>query len=161
MPARLRPVSSACGHHGGPTGSTTSFTLVDLTTALHTVAPEYRDQRGAWVMSDGCLKALRQVKDTVGAPVLLNASNPGNPPMLLGYPVYVDENLPAPGANTKSCMVAGWQAAYIIRRVAGLSVLRQVELFSASGQLGYRSQHRVDGRIGIAAAGVTLAHSAT
>lgn len=143
------------------TGSTVKFTLVDLVNALHTVAPGYRDQNGAWVVSDGALKALRNEKDTAGAPVLLNASNPGTPPMLLGYPVYVDENLPAPAANAKSVMFGGWNAAYVVRRVAGIGVTRQDEIFSNNGQFGFRGTHRVDGRIAIAAAGVTLQQSAT
>ena len=143
------------------TGSSTTFTLADLVNALHTVAPNYRDQNGAWVMSDGALKALRNLKDSADAQILFNAQTPGATPMLLGYPIYVDESLPAPAANAKSLMFAGWNAAYVVRRVAGIGVQRQDELHSDNGQLGFRSFHRVDGRVAIAAAGVTLQHSAT
>jgi len=145
------------------TGSTTKFRLADLTNAVHTVAPSYREpgQDPAWVMSDGCLKSLRTVVDTAGAAILIDPSSPGDRIRLLGFDVYVDENLAAPAANAKSCIFAGWRSAYIVRRVQGVSLMRQAELLSGSGQLGYRSTHRVDGRIGIAAAGVTLQHSAT
>jgi HK97 family phage major capsid protein len=145
------------------TGSTTKFTLADLTNAVHTVAPGYREpeQNPAWVMSDGCLKSLRSVVDTAGAAILIDPSSPGNRIRLLGFDVYVDENLAAPSANAKSCIFAGWRSAYLVRRVAGVSLMRQSELLSASGQLGFRITHRVDGRIGIPAAGVTLQHSAS
>jgi HK97 family phage major capsid protein len=132
-----------------------------LVNAVHTVAPGYRDQGGAWVMSDSALKALRNVKDTAGAAVLIPPFLPGQRPMLLGYEVYIDENMPTTGANNKSAAFAGWQAAYVVRRVNGVSLQRQVEVFSNTGQLGYRAAHRVDGRVLISTAGVALAHSAT
>jgi HK97 family phage major capsid protein len=140
------------------TGSSTKFTEADLVNALHTVASTYRDQGGAWLCSDGELKSLRTITNAGGDRLLWDKVNP---PLLLGFPVYVDENLAAPAANAKSLLFAGWQAAYVIRRVAGVSVQRQVEIYSNSGQLGYRANHRHDGRVAIQAAGVTLAHSAT
>jgi HK97 family phage major capsid protein len=89
------------------TGSTLKFTLADLTNAVHTVAPGYREpeQNPAWVMSDGCLKSLRTVVDSAGAAILIDPSSPGDRIRLLGFDVYVDENLAAPAANAKSCKV--------------------------------------------------------
>ena len=144
-----------------PSGTATTFRFEDLVNALHTVAPSYRERRGAWVMSDGALRALRQVRDTAGQPTLITNTPTAEPPTLLGYPVYVDENMPAPAPNAKSVAFAGWQDAYVIRRVNGVSVQRQIELYSGNGQLGYRASHRVDGRVLTALAGVALQHSAT
>lgn len=150
------PVSTAA------TGSSTSFTLADVVEALHTVSPFYRQQGGAWIVSDGALKALRKVVSTAGEPILIDPATPAGEIMLLGYPVYVDTNMPSPAANAKSVMFAGWRAAYVIRRALGLSaVLRLNELFALNGQVGFALRERVDGRVLLSAAGVALAHSAT
>jgi HK97 family phage major capsid protein len=145
------------------TGSATTFSLADLVNVLHAVPVGYRDPalNPAWLMSDGALKALRNVKDSAGAPILLNASDPGNPPMLLGYPVYIDENMPAPAASAKSVAFGGWRAAYAIRRVNGVGMDRQDEIHSETGQIGFRARHRVDGRVYIADAARALAYSAS
>lgn len=104
---------------------------------------------------------MRQKTDSAGNPILMNAGNPGDPPMLLGYPVYVDENMPAVGAGNKSLAFGGWRYAYAIRRVNGVGVDRQGEIHSDNGQIGLRARHRVDGRVLIADAARALAHSAT
>jgi len=56
---------------------------------------------------------------------------------------------------------ADFEAAYTIRRVAGISVQRLEELYSDNGQLGYRAVERVDGRVTLPDAARVLAHSAT
>ncbi len=145
------------------TGNTVTFAFDSLVDAVHSVAVGYRepDQNPAWVASDGALKALRKVKDTSGLPVLFENTPAGQPPLLLGYPLYVDENLAAPAANAKSLLFGGWKSLYAIRRVNGIGIQRQDELYSLNGQIGFLGFHRVDGRVVIAAAGVAVAHSAT
>lgn len=88
-------------------------------------------------------------------------SSPGQPPMLLGYPFYMDSNLPAPAANAKSLMFGAWNFAYAIRRVDEVGLQRLVEAFSNTGQIGFRAVHRLDGRVLIADAARVLQHSAT
>jgi len=146
-----------------PVGSTVTFAYDSLVDALHSIAVGYReaDQSPAWIASDGALKALRKVKDTAGQPVLFESARVGEPPILLGFPLYVDENLAAPAANAKSLVFAGWKSLYAIRRVNGIGIQRQDEIYSGNGQVGFRGFHRVDGRVVIAAAGVAVAHSAT
>lgn len=144
------------------TGNTTTYAYASLVDAVHSVAVGYRtpDQRPAWVVSDGGLKALRKiVEGTTNAPLLTDVG--GDQPRLLGYPVFVDENLAAPAANAISAVFAAWVPFYTIRRVDGIGVQRQDELYSANGQVGLRAVHRVDGRVVIAAAGVAVKHSAT
>jgi HK97 family phage major capsid protein len=144
------------------TGNTTTYAYASLIDAVHTVAAGYRtpDQNPAWVVSDAGLKALRKiVEGTTNAPLLQDLEQ--DQPRLLGYPVYVDDNLAAPAANAVSAIFAAWKPFYTIRRVNGIALQRQDELYSAAGQLGYRAYHRVDGRVVIAAAGVAVKHSAT
>jgi HK97 family phage major capsid protein len=141
------------------TGSATSFTLTDLVNALHVVPVDYRNQGGAWIGSDGILKALRLKITSGGDPIF--PSLHADPPSLFGYPFLTDENMPAPAASAKSLAFAGWQAAYGIRRVSGISVTRLVEAYSNLGQLAYKANLRTDGKVLLSAAGVACVHSAT
>jgi HK97 family phage major capsid protein len=156
-----------------PTGNSTTFRYDDVVNVLHEVPVGYReplavggasDDLGSapsWVVSDSALKALRLVRDTAGAPILLERTEPGRPHMMLGYPLYVDANMPATGANAKSVAFGNWKLAYAIRR-SGLVIARPlVELYSGNGQIGYRVYERVDGNVMIADAARALQHSAT
>jgi len=82
-------------------------------------------------------------------------------PSLLGRPVEIDAGLATPAASARSAVFGDFQAAYTIRRVAGISVQRLEELYSDNGQLGYRAVERVDGRVTLPDAARVLAHSAT
>ena len=79
------------------TGNATTFAYTSLVDAVHTVAAGYRtpDQNPAWIVSDAGLKALRKIVEaTTSAPLLTDVR--ADQPRLLGYPVYVDDNLAAP-----------------------------------------------------------------
>jgi HK97 family phage major capsid protein len=69
--------------------------------------------------------------------------------------------MPTPAANAKSAAIGNWRLAYAIRRVAAPTIDRLVELHSDSGQVGYRTYSRVDGRPTLTDAARLIAHSAT
>lgn len=75
--------------------------------------------------------------------------------------MYISGYLPTPAASSKSLVFADFMTAYGIRRVNDISIQRQDELHSDSGQIGFRGWSRVDGRVLIADAARILAHSAT
>jgi HK97 family phage major capsid protein len=145
------------------TGNATSFSYLENVNVLHAVPAQYRvpEANPAWIVSDSALKALRQKVDTNGQPIILDPASPGDPVMLLGYPLYVDPDMPAAGANNKSVAFGGWRYAYGIRRVNGVGMSRQDEIHSDNGQIGLVARHRVDGRVLIADAARALQHSGT
>ena len=60
-----------------------------------------------------------------------------------------------------SLLFGDWNRAYMIRRVDGYHVQRQMELYSNTGQIGFRGWERVDGKVVLAAAAIALKHCAT
>jgi HK97 family phage major capsid protein len=99
--------------------------------------------------------------DTQNRPLWnVNVATTG-PDTFLGYPIYTDPDVPAPGAGNISALFGDWKRTYMVRRVTGFGIQRQNELHSDSGQVGFRGYERVDGRVVLAAAGIALAHSAT
>jgi len=140
------------------TGSAVSFKLSDIVAVYKSLPAAYR-ARAVWVLHPDALAGLGALTDSAGALVLpaLQSSTPS----LSTRPVEVDANLPAPAANARSVLFADFQSAYVIRRVSGISVQRLEELHSDSGQLGFRAQERVDGRVCLADAARVLQHSAT
>jgi Phage capsid family len=73
--------------------------------------------------------------------------------------VYQSADLPAAAANARSLVVGDFQLGYLVRRVRGVSVQRQEELHSDSGQIGFRAFERVDGRVILADALRILVYS--
>jgi len=75
--------------------------------------------------------------------------------------VYTHPNLAAVGANAKSAIVGDFSKGYTIRRVNGVFMQRQNELHSDSGQVGFRSYLRLDGKVLLADALRVVAFAAT
>jgi HK97 family phage major capsid protein len=140
------------------TGSASAFKLADLKAVYKALPLAYR-RNAAWLMNGDDFAELASLTDTAGALVL--PSLQFDPPSLFGRPVLLSGDLPAPGANAKSIVLADFRRAYGIRRVNGIELQRQDELHSDSGQVGFRCRARVDGRPLLADAARILAHSAT
>jgi HK97 family phage major capsid protein len=113
----------------------------------------------SWLINGDDFAELAALADTAGGLVL--PSLQFDPPSLFGRPVFISGDLPAPAANAKSLAIGDWKRAYGIRRVNGIELRRQEELHSDSGQVGYRTVARVDGRPLLTDAARILAHSAT
>jgi HK97 family phage major capsid protein len=140
------------------TGSSTLFKVADLVAALKALPAAYRPN-AAWIFHPDDFASLAGTTDTAGALAVQSMSF--SPPSLLGLPVFLDANMPAPAANAKSAAIGSWREAYCVRRVATPTIDRFVELHSDSGQVGYRAYARVDGRPTLTDAARILVHSAT
>jgi HK97 family phage major capsid protein len=139
-------------------GSSVSFKLADLTSIYRALPPQYRN-RASWLIAGDDFASLASLVDSSGALVLPALQSAA--PSLFGRPVEIEPYLPGPAANAKSIVFADVKAAYVVRRVAGVSVQRLEELHSDNGQLAFRGRERVDGRVVLADAARALAHSAT
>jgi HK97 family phage major capsid protein len=139
-------------------GSSTLFKVADLI-ALYKALPAAYRANASFIMHPDDLASLAGTTDSAGAVAIPSLHNAV--PTFLGRPVFVDANMPSPGANAKSAAFGDWFQAYAIRRVKMPTVSRLVELHSDSGQVGYRAHSRVDGRPTPSDAARLLAHSAT
>jgi HK97 family phage major capsid protein len=142
------------------TGNATSFNYTALVTAVFSLPRQYR-ANASFIVSDAAARNLYLMQDSQNRPLWnVNMAQSG-PDTFLGYPIYTDPDMPAPGAGNVSMVFGDWNRAYMVRRVRGLGIQRQNELHSDNGQVGFRAFERVDGKVVLAAAGIGLKHSAT
>lgn len=140
------------------TGSTTVFRAADVATAYAALPVAYLPT-ASWLMAPTAFRSLAGLADTAGGlvfPTLHTAE-----PTLYGRPVAVVPDLPASAANARSVVFGDIEQAYTVRRVTGLGLQRQDEIFSNNGQVGYRLFWRLDGRPVDLAAAIILRHSAS
>jgi len=140
------------------TGSTTSYKVADVKALVKAVPQAYR-RNASFLIGGDDFAELAALADSAGALVL--PSLQFDPPSLFGRPVFVSADLPAPAANAKSLVFGDFSLGYAVRRARGIRLIRQDELHSDSGQVGYRMLSRVDGKPLLVDALRILAHSAT
>lgn len=137
--------------------------LIDLETMLD---PAY-EQGARWVMSKATWNQVRSIIDGAQRPLIFDqaASGIGRAPekMLLGYPVTIDQAMPAfPGAgNEKFIALGDWREAYLIRRVANLTVMVNPYSRANNGQVEYTAWERADGVVQNRNAYVLMANTAS
>lgn len=160
-------VTGATSGATAATGNTTNIpydTLVDL---VHSVDPAYRAAassslvpptaaeqqyggRVGFMMRDASVAVLRKLKDSqnmpIWAPSYQDGVRSGVPDRLLGYPVYINQDVAAMAANAKSILF-GRLDKYKIRLAAGAQVLRLTERYADNGQVAFIVFLRADGRL--------------
>ena len=101
---------------------------------------------------------MRKVKDSSGAPIVTE----GQPTTVLGYPVTVNNDMPAPAASAKSILFGNLGLAYIVRLARQRqTVMRLTERYGEALQIGYLAFGDFDGAPDDTAAVRAYAHSAT
>jgi HK97 family phage major capsid protein len=141
-------------------GNSTGFNYAALVGFIFGLPYQYR-RNAAWIFSDTGVKNFFTMVDGQQRPLWnVNVASSG-PDTFLGYPIYTSPDLAAMGVSAKSGIFGDIRRGYMIRRVNGFSLQRQVELYSNNGQVGFRGFERVDGRVVLADAMRVLQHSAT
>jgi len=117
---QYRPSGAAGAFVAAPNGGDC---LVNLVADLR---PRYRQHASvAWLMSSSTQAQVRLIKDSQGRPLYVPGLLTNEPDMLLGYPVAIDENMPAIAANSYSIAFGAWARGYVIvDHEVGLRVLR-------------------------------------
>lgn len=144
----------------GTTGQTLTVIIDDLIDLIHSVDPAYR-ANARFMMADSSIKVVRKIKDTTGVPIWQPGLQQGQPDTLLGYGVTVNQDMPVMAANAKSIAFGDFNAAYVIREVQGVQVLRLNERFADALQVGFLSFARYDGNVDDASAAKLYQNSAT
>ena len=137
----------------------TGDVLIDL---VHSIDPAYRG-RGRFVMSDATLKVLRKLKESGSTNQYLwqPGLQAGAPDTILGYPITINQDMPSSAASAKVIGFGDFNAAYIARRVAGITTLRLNERYADNLQVGFLAFSRWDGAVDDTNAAKVLQHSAT
>ena len=135
--------------HALASGAT--ITYADLMDLEATLDPAY-EQNAKWVFNKATWVAIRKLVDNDGRPLIFDqaASGAGKAPerMLLGYPVVIDQSFPNPtGDSTNFAILGDLREAYVIRRVAPLTVVVNPWTRANNGEVEFVAYERADATI--------------
>jgi HK97 family phage major capsid protein len=94
---------------------------------------------------DAVLGSIRKLKDTTNQPLWQPSMQAGVPDTILGYPITVNNDMPAMAANAYSILFGDFQRYYIVRQVRDIQMLRLEERYADFLQVGFLAFARYDG----------------
>lgn len=105
----------------------------------------------SWLMSRAAWTQIRKIVDGNGRPLIDAFSNAsladGSRGTLLGYPVHIEESFPLAANGTNFLAFGDIRQAYVIRRVADLTVVRDPYTRMEFGQVQFVAWERADGMV--------------
>ena len=145
----------------GATGQTLTVTYEDLVDLKHAVNRAYR-ANAKYMMNDLSVAIVAKLKDTTGRPIWVPALTAGEPDVLNGHQVVINDDMAVMAASAKS-IAFGDFSKYTIRDVAGTTVLRRFDdsAFALSNQVGFCGWTRSGGNLLDPAAVKVYINSAT
>jgi len=133
---------------GKTAAATTAITFAEIMDLYHSVDPAYRmSPTCGFMLNDGILAAIKKLQLGSGdaTPLWLPSVRQGEPDTILGKPYWINQAMESAMTAAKKVMLFGDYNYYIIRIAKGLTTLRQNELFSANGLVGFAGYMRIDG----------------
>lgn len=145
----------------GTTGQTLTIIYDDLVDMVDSLDAAYLDNpvsvpqlAGAepgWMFSQTMRRVVRKIKDTAGRPIWTPSYDEGmssaTPDRLLGYPVYINNDMPVPAANAKSLAFGNFQK-YFIRDAMDVSIFRfDDSAYMTKGQVAFLAWARTGGNL--------------
>ncbi len=115
--------------------------LIDL---MYAVKSGYR-ANAHFVMNRTTQSVIRKMKDGQGNYLWQPSATPGQPPMLMGFPVAESEDMPDIAANSLSIAFGDFQQGYLIVDRVGIRVLR--DPYSAKPYVLFYTTKRVGGGV--------------
>lgn len=133
------------GASDGVTTTGASITFDDVMDLFYSLRSPYR-KKAVWVLNDSTVKALRKLKDGNGNYIWQPSVQAGQPDMILNRPYHTSAFVPELNAGNKVMAFGDFKYYWIADR-QGRSFKRLNELFATTGQVGFLSSQRVDGRM--------------
>jgi len=121
----------------------------DILKLIYEVPAQYR-QNGVLIVNSKTELALRLLTDTNGQYLWQPSLQAGRPNSFAGYPVYNQEdipNIPDVGTAADVAIFGDIRSGYRIIDRLGMTVQRLVELYAASGLVGFKVHYRVGGGV--------------
>ena len=115
-----------------------------LVSLIYTLRAGYR-ANARWVMNSNTAGVVRRFKDLEGRFLWSDSLIAGQPPLLLGHPVTIAEDMPDIGANTFPIAFGDFSRGYLIADRTGLRIIR--DEITKPGAVRYLISKRVGGRI--------------
>ncbi len=149
----------------GASGQTTTVTYDDLIDLIDSIDEGYGEDGKRFMFGQTVRRTVRKIKDTAGRPIWTPSYDLGmsarTPDLLLGYPVQINNHMPAPAANAKS-IAFGDLAQYQIRDAMDVTLFRfEDSAYLKKGQIGFLAWSRSGGNLLDPNAVKVYQHSAT
>ena len=127
----------------GTSATATTVTAANLLEVWGTMPQAYKNSDTAWLMSSSAVRLVRALVDSNGQYLWqpgLQAELPAN---LLGYPVWVDDNLDA-ATSGKRAVVFAHMPSFAVRIAGGLQIDRSDDYAFNAGLATFRMQMKAD-----------------
>ena len=126
----------------------------DLIDLIYSVKEPYR-KNAVFILSEDTEVRLKKLGLYDGKPAWINSLSEDEPDTLLGYPVYVTNELPSVEAGAKPILFGDFSHFWIGER-GKRSIKRLVERYADHGQVAYITSERIDAKLVLTEAVKTL-----
>jgi HK97 family phage major capsid protein len=144
-----------------PTGNTVLIPADSLQDVIDTLDPAYQSGNLRWMMPQAERRTIRKLKDSQNRYMWEPSLQAGLADTLLGYPIKLNNDMPAPAANAKSIAFGDFEEGYLIRDVRDFFLLRLEERYADFLQVGFVGFQRTDAAVQNANSYFLIQHSAT
>ena len=145
-----QPQGIVAGSTAGKTAaSATAVTVSEVMDLFYSVDASYRNAPGAgFMMNSATAKAVRVLGfgSSNDFPAYVPGMSVGEPDMLFGKPVYINEDMDGIATGNKS-IIFGDLKQYYVHEAGGVQLLRLSERFADALSTGYIAYRRVDGNV--------------
>lgn len=159
QPLGLIPGGTAVQAASGNTTSVPYNLLVDVITAIDPA--HLAGGNCKWMLSSTALGTFRKVLDTQNRPIWEPSVQAGQPDVILGYPVLLNNDLAVPAASAKFGAFGDYRAGYVIRDVTGVQMMQLRERYAEFLQVAYAAFQRSGGTVQDSSAYRVLQNSAS
>jgi len=139
----------SCSALGKTAASATAVTISEVMDLFYSVDASYRNAAGAgWMMNSATAKAIRVLGfgSSNDFPAYVPGMSVGEPDMLFGKPVYINEDMDGIATGKKS-IIFGDLKQYYVHEAGGVQLLRLNERFADALSTGFIAYRRVDGNV--------------
>ena len=132
---------------GKTAASATAITAAELIDLIHSVDRAYSNgPKVGFMFNDSTLAAIKKL--TLGGsdstPLWVPSTRDGEPDTIWGHRFWVNNDMAAIATTAKTILFGDF-SKYLVRRVAGIRMLRMVERYGDYDQIGFVAFYRIDG----------------
>lgn len=131
---------------GVTAASATAITMDELIELQHSVDPAYRQSAG-FMLHDDVASHIRRLKDGDGNYLWQSSNQAGQPALLLGSPVTINNSMASTIESGAKSVLFGQLSSYKVRIVVGIRFRQLNERFAESDQVGFISFIEIDGAV--------------
>lgn len=122
------------------------ITADDLIDLFYSIKTAY-SANGSWLMNRKTMAAVRKLKDNDGQYLWQPSIAAGQPPLILGRPVYEAVDMPDPVADATPIVFGDFATGYAIADRVGFEIIRDDLTGAGNGIVKLHARRRVGGRV--------------